>query len=133
MQEYEEIAKEERLNEMVSEPEFSSDIMLKKNKFKKYEIIGLIEECSAMLQKKLPQKLKDPGSFTIPYTIGSLIIARALCDLGIIEDALVKTDKFVFPVDFKVLDMEEDSEISIILDCPLLATGRALIDVQKGE
>lgn len=27
---------------------------------------------------------------------------------GIIEDVLVKVDKFIFPVDFVMLDMEED-------------------------
>ena len=48
---------------------------------------------------------------------------------GIIEDVLVKVDKFIFPVDFIVLDMEEDKEIPIILGRPFLATGRAMIDV----
>ena len=42
-------------------------------------------------------------------------------------------DKFIFPTDFIVLDMEEDKEISIILARQFLATQRALIDVQKGE
>ena len=42
-------------------------------------------------------------------------------------------DKFIFPADFIVLDMEEDKEIPIILGKPFLATGRALIDMQKGE
>ena len=44
--------------------------------------MNLIEECSAILKRKLPQKLKDPGSFTIPYTIENSIFERALCDLG---------------------------------------------------
>ena len=52
---------------------------------------------------------------------------------GIIEDMLVKVDKFIFPVDFVVLDMEKDKNIPIILGRPFLATERALIDVQKGE
>ena len=52
---------------------------------------------------------------------------------GIIEDVLVKVDKFIFPADFIVLDMEEDKEIPIILGRPFLATGRAMIDVQRGE
>ena len=39
----------------------------------------------------------------------------------------------IFPANFIVLDMEEDKEIPIILGRPFLATGRALIDVQKGE
>ena len=50
-----------------------------------------------------------------------------------IEDVLVKVDKFVFLADFIVLDMDEDKEISIILSRPFLATGRAMIDVQKWE
>ena len=45
----------------------------------------------------------------------------------------MKVDKFIFPVDFIVLDMEEDREIPIILGRLFLATGRALIDVHKGE
>ena len=52
---------------------------------------------------------------------------------GMIEDVLVKVDKFIFPEDFIVLDMEEDKEIPIILGRLFLATGRAMIDVQRGE
>ena len=52
---------------------------------------------------------------------------------GVIEDVLVKVDKFIFPVDFIVLDMEEDKEIPIILGRPFLETGRVMIDVQRGE
>ncbi|XP_062113110.1 uncharacterized protein LOC133824257 [Humulus lupulus] len=118
-----------------------------------YETVALTEECSAIIQKKLLQKLRDSGSFTIPYTIGNFYCERALCDLGssinlmslpilkglglgeakpttvtlqlvdrslthprgIIEDVLVKVDKFIFPVDFIVLDMEEDEDVPIIL------------------
>ncbi|KAF7814830.1 uncharacterized protein G2W53_028799 [Senna tora] len=52
---------------------------------------------------------------------------------GVIEDVLVKVDKFIFPADFIVLDYEEDREVPIILGRPFLATGRTIIDVQKGE
>ena len=53
---------------------------------------------------------------------------------GVIEDVLVKVDKFIFfSVDFIVSDMEEDKEIPIILGIPFLATSRAVIDVQRGE
>ena len=52
---------------------------------------------------------------------------------GIIEDVLVKVGKFIFLVDFIILDMEEDSEIPIFLGWPFLAIGGALIDVKKGE
>ncbi|XP_015944705.1 uncharacterized protein LOC107469840 [Arachis duranensis] len=36
----------------------------------------------AIIQHKLPQKLKDPGSFQIPYVIGEITVEKALCDLG---------------------------------------------------
>ena len=52
---------------------------------------------------------------------------------GIIEDMLVKMDKFIFPTYFIILDMQEDKEVPIILGRPFLAMGRAMIDVQKGE
>ena len=152
--------------------------MSKKRRLSDFEIVNLTEECSAILQRKLPQKLKNPGSFTIPCTIENSIFERALCDLGasinlmllsifrrlglgearpttvtlqlaakslkhlrggggggggVIENVLVKVDKFIFPVDFIVLDMEEDKEIPMILGRPFLATGSAMIDVQRGE
>ena len=52
---------------------------------------------------------------------------------GVIEDVLVKVDKFIFPTDFIVLDMEEDKKIPIILDRPFLATEREMINIQRGE
>jgi len=42
----------------------------------------LNEECSAILLNRLPPKLKDPGSFTIPCTVGNSYFENALCDLG---------------------------------------------------
>ena len=51
---------------------------------------------------------------------------------GIIEDVLVKVGKFIFPTDFIILDMEEDSQVPLLLGRPFLATGAALIDMQKG-
>ena len=40
---------------------------------------------------------------------------------GVIEDVLVKVDKFYFPVDFIILDIDEDTEIPLILGRPFLA------------
>ena len=50
-----------------------------------------------------------------------------------IEDVLMKIDKFIFPVDFIVLDFEGDKKVPIILGKPFLAKGKTLIDVQKEE
>ncbi|KAK5843439.1 hypothetical protein PVK06_005896 [Gossypium arboreum] len=52
---------------------------------------------------------------------------------GIIEDVLVKVDNFIFPVDFVVLDMDEDVEVPLILSRPFLAIVRAVIDVGDGK
>ena len=150
---------------------FMKEVMVKKRRLEDYETVKLTEECSAILQRKLPQKVKDPSSFTIPCTIGDSTFDKALCDLGasinlmllsvfrklelvvvkpttislqmadhsltfprgVIEDVLVKVDKFIFLVDFLVLDMEEDREIPLILGRSFLATGRALIDVHSGN
>ena len=52
---------------------------------------------------------------------------------GILEDVLIKVGKFIFPVDFVVIDIKEDKQVALLLGGPFLATGVALIDVKKGE
>ncbi|XP_074277840.1 uncharacterized protein LOC141601452 [Silene latifolia] len=61
---------------------FEKDIMTRKRSFNEVETITFTEECSALLQSKSPPKLKDLGSFSIPCTIGTHKIDKALCDLG---------------------------------------------------
>ncbi|XP_070005230.1 uncharacterized protein [Nicotiana sylvestris] len=53
--------------------------------------------------------------------------------LGVIEDVLVRVDKFILPADFDILDCEVDYEVSIILGRPFLDTGKALVDVEARE
>ena len=53
----------------------------KKEKTKGNDRVMLTEECSAIIQKKLPPKLKDPRGFTISCTIGPLIFRKTLYDL----------------------------------------------------
>lgn len=53
--------------------------------------------------------------------------------MGKIEDVLVKVDKFVFPMNFIILDYKIDRDVPIILGRPFLATGRTLIDIHKEE
>ncbi|KAK5836341.1 hypothetical protein PVK06_012125 [Gossypium arboreum] len=150
---------------------FLKELLTNKRKFEDLSTVELNKECSAILQNKLPTKLKYPGSFTIPCLIGNLNIEKALADLGaninlmpykmfkqlglgepkpnrisiqladrsvkyprgIIEDVLVKVDKFIFPVDFVVPDMDKDVEVPLILGHPFLATARAVIDVGDGK
>ncbi|XP_060957656.1 uncharacterized protein LOC133029180 [Cannabis sativa] len=61
---------------------FLKDILTKKRRLGEFETVALTEGCSAMLKSKIPPKLKDPGSFTIPCSIGGRDVGRALCDLG---------------------------------------------------
>ena len=69
-----------------------------------------------------------------PTTITLQLADRSICyPHGKIEDVLVRVDKFVFPVDFIVMDFDGDKETPILLGRPFLATGRTLIDVEKGE
>jgi hypothetical protein len=58
------------------------DILSNKRKLEEHETVMLTEESSAILQKKLLPKLKDPRSFTIPCTIGNSYFDKVLCDLG---------------------------------------------------
>ena len=51
----------------------------------------------------------------------------------IIEDVLVKVDKFFFPVEFVILHVDEDVKVPLMLGRPLLATSQALIDVSNGK
>ena len=52
---------------------------------------------------------------------------------GVLEDVLVKVGKFIFPVDFMIMKMVEDTQVPLLLGRPFLTTGAALIDVEKGE
>ncbi|GKG37630.1 hypothetical protein Tco_0456853, partial [Tanacetum coccineum] len=59
------------------------DLLSHKEKLKKADSsVKLSEECSVIIQKNLPQKEGDPGSFTLPCLIGPLAVKNALADLG---------------------------------------------------
>ena len=132
--------------------------------------MNLTATCSVVIKKELPEKMKDPGSFTIPCIIGGVEFEKALCDSGasinmmplsiakqlsfgefipttitlqmadrsmvkpegVLEDVLVTVGKFFFPVDFIILDIEEDSQVPLLLGRPFLVSRAALIDMQKG-
>ena len=122
-----------------------------------------------MIQRILPPKNKDPGSVTIPCSIGSVFVGKALIDLGasinlmpfsmcmrlgeleimptkmklqladhfitrpydIVEDVLVRVKHFTFPADFIVMDIEEDTEIPLIMGRPFMLTASCVVDMGK--
>ncbi|GJQ90523.1 retrovirus-related pol polyprotein from transposon TNT 1-94 [Tanacetum coccineum] len=79
-----------------------------------------------------------PYSMFLRLNLGELKPTRMCIELakkstqiarGIAKNVIVKIDRLVFPVDFVVLDMNEDHKIPIILGRPFLATAHAMIDV----
>ncbi|XP_061343768.1 uncharacterized protein LOC133289784 [Gastrolobium bilobum] len=158
------------LEQMPKYVKFMKDVLSKKRGITEYETVKMTRESYEYLGK-LPPKIQDPGSFTIPCVIENTYQAKALCDLGAsinlisssifkqlatgpekpttvtlqmadrsivkpegkVEDLLVKVDKFIFPADFIILDYEADIDVPIILGRSFLATGTAVINVQKGE
>ncbi|XP_021645806.2 uncharacterized protein LOC110639246 [Hevea brasiliensis] len=67
---------------MPSYAKFLNEIPSDKRILEDHEAVALTKECSAILQRKLPPKLKDLGSFSIPFHIGESFSTKALCDLG---------------------------------------------------
>ena len=72
----------EALTQMPQYEKFMKDILRKKRKITEEGIVSLTATCSAVIQKKLPEKNQDPGSFTIPCKIGDADMGKALCDSG---------------------------------------------------
>ncbi|KAI5351458.1 hypothetical protein L3X38_004349 [Prunus dulcis] len=61
---------------------FIKHLMTHKLNFTPSEEVKLNKNVSAVLQRKLPPKLEDPGSFNIPINIGDKTVGRAMLDLG---------------------------------------------------
>ncbi|XP_015968472.1 uncharacterized protein LOC107492021 [Arachis duranensis] len=61
---------------------FLKELINKKRSWHEKETVLLTEECSTLIQRGIPPKLKDPGSFVVSCTIGKMTLDKALCDLG---------------------------------------------------
>nr|GEY58417.1 reverse transcriptase domain-containing protein [Tanacetum cinerariifolium] len=120
------------------------------NKEKLLELANtpLNENCSAVILKKLPEKLGNPKKFLISCGFSELK-CKALADLGvsinlmplsiwkklagIARDVFVLVGKFTFPVDFVIVDYESDPRVPLILGKDFLQTASALINVHGEE
>nr|XP_011463524.1 PREDICTED: uncharacterized protein LOC105351273 [Fragaria vesca subsp. vesca] len=60
---------------------FLKELCTNKRKFEEHENVMLSEEVSVVLQRKLPPKVKDPGSFSIPCTIGHHSFKKPMCHI----------------------------------------------------
>ncbi|XP_070048568.1 uncharacterized protein [Nicotiana tomentosiformis] len=70
------------LREMPGYAKMMKDLMSHKLNFQDLATVTLNQTCSAVVTRPIVEKLFDPGSFTIPCTIGSYAFTKALCDLG---------------------------------------------------
>ncbi|CAN6547741.1 unnamed protein product [Malus baccata var. baccata] len=61
---------------------FLKELCTTRKRMSTKEVVKVGENVSAILQRKLPPKCKDPGSFTIPCVIGNTIFESAMLDLG---------------------------------------------------
>ncbi|CAN6547476.1 unnamed protein product [Malus baccata var. baccata] len=61
---------------------FLKELCTTRKRISTKEVVKVGENVSAILQRKLPPKCKDPGSFTIPCVIGNTRFESAMLDLG---------------------------------------------------
>ncbi|XP_070025384.1 uncharacterized protein [Nicotiana sylvestris] len=104
----------EVISQIPAYAKFLKDIITNKRKIEEMLVVKVIEHYSAIFQDKLLQNKQ------IKITLE-----------GIVEEVLVRVDKFIFPVDFTVVKMEENKEISLILGRTFLEIGRAILDIHE--
>ncbi|XP_016195726.1 uncharacterized protein LOC107636748 [Arachis ipaensis] len=80
------------------------------------------------MMRRLSIEEVKPTQMSLELVDRSLVIPE-----GVIENLLVRVEKFIFPADFIILDLGEEENDSLILGRPFLATTRAIIDVEQGE
>ncbi|GJT61901.1 hypothetical protein Tco_1005434 [Tanacetum coccineum] len=87
------------------------------------------ENCSAVILKKLPKKLGDPGKFLIPCDFSELK-CKALADLDC-KRCLCPVEKFTFPLILSLLIMQANQCPLILGDIHATGPPRALIEFME--
>ncbi|XP_031253581.1 uncharacterized protein LOC116111551 [Pistacia vera] len=160
------------INQVPRYAKFLKELCTNKRKLKGNEVVSVGENVSVVLQRKLPTKCKDPGSFTIPCVIGNTRFEKAMLDLGasinvmpysiyldlnlgtlkeinvviqladrskvypkaVVKDVLVQVNELVFPVDFFMLDMKDETTVKttpLLLGRLFMKTAYTKIDVHN--
>nr|GEY91176.1 reverse transcriptase domain-containing protein [Tanacetum cinerariifolium] len=110
-------------------------LLSNKKKLQELTNTPLNENCSAVILKKLPEKLRDPGKFLIPCGF-SEVKCKALADLGASINLMPHSvwKKLVhIPSCFVIVDYESVPRVPLILGRPFLRTAHALVDVHDEE
>ncbi|KAH9792667.1 hypothetical protein KPL71_004223 [Citrus sinensis] len=114
---------------------FLKELCSNKRKLSGNEKVSVGENVSAVLQRKLPPKCKDPGPMEETGIIIQLADRSNAYPKGVMEDVLVQVNELVFPADFYILEMEDElspNPTPILLGRPFLKTARTKIDVHDG-
>nr|GEV07708.1 hypothetical protein [Tanacetum cinerariifolium] len=107
------------------------DLLSNKEKLQELANTPLNENCLAVILKKLPEKLGDPGKFLILCGFSELK-CKALADLGVSIN-LMPLSVWKKLADFVIVDYESDPRVPLILGRPFLRTARALIGLHGEE
>nr|GEX66632.1 hypothetical protein [Tanacetum cinerariifolium] len=116
-------------------------LLSNKEKLQELANIPLNDNCLAVILKKLPKKLRDPGKFLIPCGFNELK-CKALADLGASINLMplyvwkkleMSSFRLASSHSHVIIDYESDPRVPLILGRPLLWTVRALIDVRGEE
>ncbi|XP_052486491.1 uncharacterized protein LOC105767332 [Gossypium raimondii] len=113
---------------------FLKELCTNKRKLTGNERVNVGENVSVVLQRKMPAKCKDRGFLTKTGVIIQLADS-VTASVGVLEDVLVKVNELIFPADFYVIKMEEDStpgSSDLLLGRPFLSIANTKIDVRSG-
>ncbi|KAK4724068.1 hypothetical protein R3W88_026847 [Solanum pinnatisectum] len=127
----------QRLEKKTEEGKYHKFISMLKQISINVPLIEALEQMLGYAKFMKDLKKKDPDAFTIPCTIGLLYFAKTLCDLGasinLIPLSIYKKLGLGDPKSTAMRFLMVDFEVSIILGRPFLATGCALVDMEKGQ
>nr|GFA17267.1 reverse transcriptase domain-containing protein [Tanacetum cinerariifolium] len=133
---------------LVHMPKFApvfKKLLNNKNKLIELTKIPLNKNCSAVVLKKLPEKLGAsinlmPLSIWKKLRLSTINDTKMVLELadrtiskptGVAENVFMKVGKFYFPADFVVLDFIDDPRVPLILGRPFLSTAHAIINVHE--
>ncbi|XP_031131661.1 uncharacterized protein LOC116033044 [Ipomoea triloba] len=135
------------LTQIPSYAKFLKDVLSNKRKFEEQATVAMSEEPSAIIQSKLPPKLKDPGRFSIPCVIRGTVVSEALCDLGasvsLIPFSLCKKLQLGDPKSINMTIQLADhsvkhpvgilEDISVKIDKYFIPTDFVVLDIEEHE
>ncbi|CAN6579303.1 unnamed protein product [Malus baccata var. baccata] len=107
---------------------FLKELCTTRKRISTKEVVKVGENESAILQRKLPPKCKDPGSFTIPCVIGNTRFESAMLDLG----ASINVMPYSIYASMNLGELKNDRVLPMTQGRPFMKTARTKIDVFNG-